>query len=43
MGRDLLFFNRGEGETYETVIIGGEEIIIPVKPTFGGLSSGGLY
>ncbi len=43
MGRDLLFFNRGEGETYETVIIGGEQVIIPVKPTFGGLSSGGLY
>ncbi|MBL4874470.1 MAG: penicillin-binding protein 1A [Rhodobacteraceae bacterium] len=43
MGRDLLFFNRGEGETFETVIIGGEEVIIPIKPTFGGLSSGGLY
>ena len=43
MGRDLLFFNRGEGETFETVIIGGEQVIIPVKPTFGGLSSGGLY
>lgn len=43
MGRDLLFFNRGEGETYETVIIGGEQVIIPAKPTFGGLSSGGLY
>ena len=43
MGRDLLFFGRGEAETYETIIIGGEEVVIPVKPTFGGLSSGGLY
>ena len=43
MGRDLLFFNRGEGETFETVILSGEQVIIPVKPTFGGLSSGGLY
>lgn len=43
MGRDLLFFGRGEGEDFETVIIGGEQVIIPAKPTFGGLSSGGLY
>jgi penicillin-binding protein 1A len=43
MGRDLLFFDRGEEELFETVIVGGETVIIPPKPTFGGLSSGGLY
>ncbi len=43
MGRDLLFFDRGEEEQFEAVIVGGETVIIPPKPTFGGLSSGGLY
>jgi len=43
MGRDLLFFGAGEGENFETIIIDGEQIIIPAAPTFGGLSSGGLY
>ncbi|HSF91284.1 MAG TPA: penicillin-binding protein, partial [Paracoccaceae bacterium] len=42
MGRDLLLFQRGEDETYSTVIINGEEVIVNT-PTFGGLSSGGLY
>ena len=43
MGRDLLFFGRGDTEAFETIVIDGEQIIIPAKPTFGGLSSGGLY
>ena len=43
MGRDLLFFDHGDTETFETIVIGGEQIIIPAKPTFGGLTSGGLY
>jgi len=42
MGRDLLFFNNGESENYQTVNIGGEQVIIPVDPTFGALSSGAL-
>ncbi len=43
MGRDLLFFNQGESDTYDTIELNGEEIIVPPKPTYGGLSSGGLY
>ncbi len=43
MGRDLLFFGRGEADIGETVIIDGETTILPPRPTFGGLSSGGLY
>ncbi|MEE9455009.1 MAG: penicillin-binding protein 1A [Paracoccaceae bacterium] len=42
MGRDLLFFGRGEGESYETIVINGEQVIIPAMPSFDGLSSGGL-
>lgn len=43
MGRDLLIYGRGENETGETVIIDGQETVLPPAPTFGGLSSGGLY
>ncbi len=43
MGRDLLFFNQGESDTYSTIDLNGEQIIVPPKPTFGGMSSGGLY
>lgn len=43
MGRDLLFFGSGEGENFQTIVIDGEQIIVPAAPTFGGLSSGGLY
>jgi len=43
MGRDLLFFNQGESDTYDTIQLNGDEIIVPPKPTYGGLSSGGLY
>ncbi len=43
MGRDLLFFNQGESDTYDTIELNGEEIIVAPQPSFGGLSSGGLY
>ncbi|MBL4807661.1 MAG: penicillin-binding protein, partial [Rhodobacteraceae bacterium] len=43
MGRDLLFFGRGEADIGESVIINGQETILPPRATFGGLSSGGLY
>ncbi len=43
MGRDLLFFGRGEADVGETVIIDGQTTILPPRPTFGGLSAGGLY
>ena len=42
MGRDLLFFNQGEADTGETVNVNGEQVVIPVRPTFGSLSAGGL-
>lgn len=43
MGRDLLFFNQGEGEAFQTIELNGEQIIVPPKPSFGSLSSGGQY
>ena len=43
MGRDLLLYGRGEPQEGETVIIDGESTVLPPAPTFGGLSSGGLY
>jgi penicillin-binding protein 1A len=42
MGRDLVLFSRGENAS-ESLSVGGETVIIPAKPTFGSLSSGGLY
>ena len=43
MGRDLLFFNQGEADTYDTIELNGEQIIVGPKPSFGSLSSGGQY
>jgi len=43
MGRDLLLYGRGEISEGETVVIDGQTTILPPAPTFGGLSSGGLY
>ncbi|MFQ5622105.1 MAG: penicillin-binding protein 1A [Paracoccaceae bacterium] len=42
MGRDLVLFSRGESAS-EQLSVGGKTQIIPAKPTFGSLSSGGLY
>jgi len=42
MGRDLLFFGRGEADN-QTVEVGGEQVILPPKATFGGLSAGDEY
>jgi penicillin-binding protein 1A len=44
MGADLPLFERGESASeVEEVIVGGERRVIPSKPSFGVLSSGGLY
>ncbi len=43
MGRDLLFFNQGEADAYDTIELNGEQIIVGPKPSFGSLSSGGQY
>ncbi len=43
MGRDLLFFGRGEEETYDTIQLNGETIIVPANTTFGSISTGGQY
>lgn len=42
MGQDLLFFNPGETETYDTIVVDGETVAIPSSPTIGGVLSGGL-
>ncbi len=42
MGRDLLFFGRGESDS-QTVEVGGQTVILPPKSTFGGLSAGDEY
>lgn len=42
MGRDLLFFGRGEADN-QTVEINGQQVILPPKSTFGGLSAGDEY
>ena len=42
MGGDLLLFARGESAN-EEVMVNGEATVLPPKPTFGTLSSGGLY
>lgn len=43
MGRDLLFFGRGEEDNFDTIQINGETIIVPATTTFGSISSGGQY
>lgn len=42
MGRDLLFFGRGEADS-QTVEVNGQQVILPPKSTFGGLSAGDEY
>jgi len=42
MGRDLLFFGRGEADN-QTVEVNGQQVILPPKSTFGGLSAGDEY
>ncbi len=42
MGRDLLFFGRGEADN-QTVQVNGRDIVLPPKSTFGGLSAGDEY
>jgi len=42
MGRDLLFFGRGEADS-QTVEVGGQTVILPAQATFGGLSAGDEY
>ncbi len=42
MGRDLLFFGRGEADS-QTVEVGGETVILAPQATFGGLSAGDEY
>ncbi len=43
MGRDLLFFGRGEEETFDTIQLNGETIIVPANTTLGSTLSGGQY
>ncbi|MCF6271744.1 MAG: PBP1A family penicillin-binding protein [Rhodobacteraceae bacterium] len=42
MGRDLLFFGRGEADN-QTIEVNGREVVLPPKSTFGGLSAGDEY
>ena len=42
MGRDLLFFGHGEADN-QTVEVNGQQVILPPKSTFGGLSAGDEY
>ncbi|MXU65787.1 PBP1A family penicillin-binding protein [Rhodobacteraceae bacterium KN286] len=42
MGNDLLLFERGEVPT-ETINVQGRTVEVPSNPTFGTMSSGGLY
>ncbi|WP_112324160.1 penicillin-binding protein 1A [Oceanibium sediminis] len=44
MGSDLPLYSReGDGSGTSSITVDGEEKVIPTNPTFGVLSSGGLY